>query len=318
MTESQKLPQLRIDAEFKSLLAPLTQDEYNQLEANIMNEGCREPLVVWQRIIIDGHNRYRICMKHGIPFRTVSKYFSTRDEAISWICSNQLGRRNLSEETKKYLIGKKYETDKRIGAMNVTGANQHTYRTGNNSASIPASHNKTAVKIGKENNISHNTVYKYGVYSTAIDSLKQKNPMLASMILDGKLKISHDNLLMLAKLSVDDLEMLYLSIQDNPDGLISYSELRHRLRWKPTIPKKSTPAPTEVPMIKQTPKYDPDAEISSLSLTIPTWISSMNRTKDITIFDNTTTVARKSLENQLYNLRGTVDAFLALIKEDNS
>ena len=100
MIDTQKLPQLRIDAEFKSLLAPLTQDEFNQLETNIMNEGCREPLVVWQRIIIDGHNRYRICMKHGIPFRTISKYFATRDEAISWICSNQLGRRNLSEETK--------------------------------------------------------------------------------------------------------------------------------------------------------------------------------------------------------------------------
>ena len=216
------------------------------------------------------------------------------------------------------MIGKKYETDKRIGAMNITGANQHTYRDTNNSANIPASHNKTAVKIGKENNISHNTVYKYGVYSTAIDGLKQKNPMLASMILDGKLKISHDNLLMLAKLSIEDLEMLYLSIQDNPDGQISYSELRHRLRWKPTIPKKSIPVPTEIPMIKQTPKYDPDAEISSLSLTIPTWISSMNRTKDITIFDNTTTDARKLLENQLYNLRGTVDTFLALIKEDNT
>jgi len=305
---------LKIDNEFKSLLAPLTPKEFEQLEENIKNEGCRDPLIVWNRIIVDGHNRYMICRKHGIPFQIINKPFTCREEVISWICSNQLGRRNITDEIKKYLIGKKYEADKVIGVRNAKGINQHSSSNAISSA-LTVSHNKTAVRIGKENNVSHNTVYKYGAYSVAIDNLQRKNPELARCILDSKLKISHENLLLLSKLSEQELYALYQRIKDAPDGQLGFSELRQQLHWKPLLPKKPPIQQSEIP-IKQAPKYDPDAEISSLSLTIPNWISSINRTRDITEFGNTTVDARKILESQLNHLRGTIDTFLALIKEE--
>ncbi len=311
MNNNPGMSHLRIDNEFKNLLAPLTQEEFEQLEENIMREGCCDPLVVWNRIIIDGHNRYAICMKHGIPFHIRNVHFASREAAISWICSNQLGRRNITDETKKYLIGKKYETDKVIGAKNAMGTNQHTPEQ----VSTTISHNKTAAKIGREHNVSPNTVYKYGAYSVAIDTLQRKNPEFAKKILDSKIKISHDNLLLLAKLSVTEIESLYKRIKDAPDGQLGFSELRQQLHWKP-LPSKKVPIPQSDIPIKQTPKYDPDAEISSLSLTIPNWISSINRTRDITELSHTTTDARKTLEGQLHHLRGTIDTFLALIKED--
>ena len=87
--------QLKIDEEFRSLIPPLTADEYQQLKENILKDGCRDALVIWNGTIIDGHNRYQICMENGIEFKTVDKQFSDRQEAIEWIILNQFGRRNL-------------------------------------------------------------------------------------------------------------------------------------------------------------------------------------------------------------------------------
>ncbi len=84
-----------IDQEFKSLIPSLTNDEYAQLEGNIVDEGCRDAIVLWNNIIVDGHNRYEICTNHNIPFQTVQKEFSNRNDAIIWIIKNQFGRRNL-------------------------------------------------------------------------------------------------------------------------------------------------------------------------------------------------------------------------------
>jgi len=85
-----------IDEEFKNLIPPLTDDEYKQLEANIIAEGCRDPLVLWIDTLLDGHNRYRICMQHEIDFDTVQKDLPDRQAALEWIILNQFGRRNLT------------------------------------------------------------------------------------------------------------------------------------------------------------------------------------------------------------------------------
>ena len=69
-TVDKQLRELKIDKEFRSLIRPLNKHEYLQLEANIMADGCREPIVTWNGFIVDGHNRYEICLKHYIPFAT--------------------------------------------------------------------------------------------------------------------------------------------------------------------------------------------------------------------------------------------------------
>ena len=86
---------IRIDEEFKSLIPPLTGEEYAGLEESIRREGCRDALVLWGDTLIDGHNRFEICTRHGIPFDTVQMDFQTRDDVIVWIIKNQFGRRNL-------------------------------------------------------------------------------------------------------------------------------------------------------------------------------------------------------------------------------
>ena len=118
---------LKIDPEFQNQIPPLTDDEYKQLEENILKEGkLLSPLIVWGNTLVDGHNRYAILQKHPeICFSTMPLRFANREEALAWICKNQLGRRNLSPEQKRYLLGKQYESEKK--AEKIFHGNQYTF-----------------------------------------------------------------------------------------------------------------------------------------------------------------------------------------------
>lgn len=87
-----------IDKEFESLLPPLPEEDYKGLEESIKSEGCRDPLVVWgkEEILVDGHNRYKICTENNIHYEITAHQFKDRNEVIMWIISNQLRRRNVS------------------------------------------------------------------------------------------------------------------------------------------------------------------------------------------------------------------------------
>lgn len=89
---------MRIDPEFRALIAPLAPEEREQLEANLVEHGCRDPLVVWRGVLIDGHNRYEICERLKIKYRTVEVALPSREHVLLWIEENQLGRRNLTDD----------------------------------------------------------------------------------------------------------------------------------------------------------------------------------------------------------------------------
>ena len=97
-----------IDKEFHALIPPLQPEELAQLEANILADGCRDPLVVWGNVLVDGHNRYEICTRHGLPFDVVQVDFADRDAAMDWMDANQLGRRNITPDQFTLLLGRRY------------------------------------------------------------------------------------------------------------------------------------------------------------------------------------------------------------------
>jgi phage N-6-adenine-methyltransferase len=92
----EKKMNIKIDPEFHALIPPLSDDEIAQLEENIRAEGCRDALVTWQGILVDGHNRFEICERLKIPYKTTAIELPGRAAAIEWIINNQVGRRNLS------------------------------------------------------------------------------------------------------------------------------------------------------------------------------------------------------------------------------
>ena len=87
---------IKVNPELKSLIPPLSEDERSQLEKNLLEHGCRDPLVVWDGVLLDGHNRLEICQRHGLDYETVELEFESVEQARVWMRDNQMGRRNLS------------------------------------------------------------------------------------------------------------------------------------------------------------------------------------------------------------------------------
>ena len=87
-----------VNAELKAYIDPLTADEHDALERSLLAEGCRDALVLWGDVLVDGHNRYAICQKHGLPFRTVqSSLFNSLEDVYLWMIDQHLGRRSVSD-----------------------------------------------------------------------------------------------------------------------------------------------------------------------------------------------------------------------------
>ena len=87
---------IEIKKEFKELIPALTAEEFKQLEENILKDGIRDPLVLWNGYLIDGHNRYQIAFKHGLEYKTIDKEFEDESQVKEWMILNQFGRRNLN------------------------------------------------------------------------------------------------------------------------------------------------------------------------------------------------------------------------------
>lgn len=169
---------LRIDPEFQALIPPLTPEELTQLEANLLAEGCRDPLVTWNGILIDGHNRYAICTKHTLPFHTVGREFADRDAVMDWMDANQLGRRNLNPDQRHLLLGRIYNRlKKRHGGdrrSDVVSSGQNVHLE------------KTAEIVAKKHGVNERMVRRAGKKAEAIEKLKETAPEQAQAVIDGK------------------------------------------------------------------------------------------------------------------------------------
>jgi len=152
------MQRLKIDDEFKSLIAPLAHDEYVLLEASIKRDGCRDPLVTWQGILIDGHHRYKICKEHKMYFDVEQIKLEDRYAAIKWMIANQLGRRNLSGMQQKRLWAKRYKAE-----VKEVGSNQYSEGIRN---SDPL---KTADKLGKEYGVTGETIHQANRVDNALN-----------------------------------------------------------------------------------------------------------------------------------------------------
>ncbi|MFN7153483.1 MAG: plasmid replication/partition related protein [Acidovorax sp.] len=99
-----------VNEELKAYIDPLTPDEHDALERSILAEGCRDALVLWGDVLVDGHNRYGICQKHGLPFQTVQNTrFQSMEDVHLWMIDQHLGRRSVSDFQRGVLALRKRE-----------------------------------------------------------------------------------------------------------------------------------------------------------------------------------------------------------------
>ena len=172
---------LVINPAFKNLLPPLSAEERATLKASIITEGCRDPLIVWRGVIVDGHNRYEICQETGTPFKTTEMQFADDDSAMDWIDKNQLARRNLTPEQASLARGRRYNRTKKA-VSNPQGL-------GGKSGKIVAGQNvrrqTTAETIARESGVTERTVRRDGKLAEAVERLAEKKPDLAKAIMAG-------------------------------------------------------------------------------------------------------------------------------------
>lgn len=210
--------------ELESLIPPLSDDEKQQLEANILQAGCREPLLIWPTsesklnsdstsnnpvyVLVDGHNRFGICKKHNLDFPIHFVYYKTLHEIKGFMIDNQLGRRNLSTEQLSYLRGMKYLNTRQDKGkylrlehkdQNDPYEEDHElsdHKAQNDPYAFQRKNRTTAELLAEEFNVAQATIKRDAEFAQGLELL---TPDLKFAVLSGKTKIGKNAIQQLGK-----------------------------------------------------------------------------------------------------------------------
>lgn len=302
MTEESNV--LKIDSEFRRLVFHYSQEEYEVLEQQSIKYGCHQPVVVWHGYIVRGFEQYQICIAHNIAFEIKNINFRVREDAISLTCREELCTRNLPENQRRYLIGKRYNADVIIEAHNAAGTDQFRERVHRNLSKGKKFYESSAGRIkdrlAEEYHLNPCSIIRYSAYAQAIDYIASIKPDTANQILAGRMKVLMETVIACYGKTEDKVTELLTTSRENMSGEKVFFA-------KKEIVKGTT--------IKDMPAFDPDAEINSLALTIPSWISSINRTRSIAKFSLLTQKGRNQLERELHQLQEAAQVMLHALKE---
>lgn len=244
--------ELKIDPEFESLIPSLTEAEFKQLEENIIDDGeVLNPIITWQGVIIDGHNRWKIIQNNpGIPFKTHELIFFDRYQAKEWILKNQLGRRNITNEQRLRLIGQMQENRKKsVGnpnARNSDGTFQLVQNEPNGEK--PKS---TAAQIAEEVGVSESTVKRAEKFSKGIDAIQSVSPEAAQKILKGGSGVTKAEVMSVPEMDDDEKEVFVDKII-NPQNVEEKKPMQREYTINDLLDEINSNADTYLRFLKST------------------------------------------------------------------
>ena len=255
--------EIHIEPEFRDLIYPLSARAYQALEESLLCDGCSTSIKVWNHQVLDGHNRFEICTRHDLAFTIEKKHFKRRRDAIAWICEQQLNRNDLPPQMRRYLIGMLYEIQKPTSGRG-------RLPNGQSPGSQKAKRAKLLKRLSEKNHVTTYTIERYAGFARAINGIKKQSPELAQMILTGEYGITHEKTVLLSHQPKSELLEYYAKMTEGR----SVKEKDQPSRATYSLKGRA------VPSVKDTPAFDPDAEINGLALTIPSWCSSMKRVRN--------------------------------------
>ena len=244
-------------------LIPMRKNKGKSIGACLHNHTSYiiNPIIVWQGLIVDGHNRFTIAKKHPeIPFTVHEKAFTNRYEAIIWICKNQLGRRNLTPEQKKYLIGKQYDAEKAIHGGDRKSSSAKSSSQNGNLIENP----KTCKRIAVENGVSKNTVIRAEEFAKGVDAAEEAVPGTRQKVLSGEVRPTAAEIASVARAPPEERPALVAEI----------CKPKKPKPQKPTAPKQKTPPAVAAPLpdTSTSDEESPDEESTSApALSEPTF-----------------------------------------------
>ncbi len=189
----EEIKELVILSDLQSFIPPLTEEEKGLLIESIKSEGIREPIDIWHdgenNIIVDGHNRYQIAQEFGISFKTKEHKFDSIENVKEWMLKKQLGRRNLTDANRSYLIGLLYNNRKES-----KGGDRRSNRRIDQSTDLLSKN--TAEQIAEQTGMSIRSIKSAGEFAKGIEELTGE---LKSKILNGKERIPKSDIQKLSK-----------------------------------------------------------------------------------------------------------------------
>ena len=197
-----------IDEEFRILLPQLDEETFRLLEENILEYGCRDPLVLWNGVLIDGYNRYKICKHHDIPFRTVNMEFDFREEVLIWIISNQVSRRNLTPIQLSHFRGLHYKADKKLH-----GSSARFCASSPKGQNDPLGAGSTATRLGEQYKVSPKTIKRNAKLAETLTAIGEVSPDIKRKILHGEIQISKSRLEALSSAPKKEIEAVALEME---------------------------------------------------------------------------------------------------------
>lgn len=203
----------RIDPEFEDKIPKIGEDEFKQLRENILTAGeVYEPLVVWDGVLVDGHNRWKVIQKHPeVKWRTRKMDFVDKWAAFEWMYKNQLGRRNLTDEQRTYMIGKMYEARKQSYGNHADRGDDGKYLK----RQSDALGGKTSIQIAKEIGVGQKTVERAEKFTKGVDALRDVSPEAADKVLNGKTSATKSDVSELGKAEPEIIEAFAKAIEEN-------------------------------------------------------------------------------------------------------
>lgn len=181
-----------IDPDFEALSLAYSHEAHDLLSTSLEIDGCRDPLLVWRDpetgrlILIDGHRRLAICRRQGLEFDTREIDFLDRAAALSSCRDQQLARRNLTEEQKSYLRGKRYLAEKKqVGRQKNNGDSVSPLSEVSDQQSVVSG--QTAERIAKSSGVSARTVKRDAKFAAAVDKVAEAAPEAKALAVGGKL-----------------------------------------------------------------------------------------------------------------------------------
>ena len=308
---------LRVHPDLCFLVAPLSEQVHTELKGRLLQNGCSTPIRVWENTVLVDYEAFEICKAHGIPMTVSHVRLGSMEEATAWVCKNQLLRKDIPEKMRQYLIGKRFLVEKALGAheaakgrRSATSEMTTTVIVDNNPYDATAT--KTCERLGLEYHISFVTVRKYGIFAGILDYIRSKEPALADKILSGKIRISHEHLVEISQLTPTEFNRMTRYFLKTTDRRPTYIKFRATLEENHRKESVVTTAPL-TGTIKDMPIYDPDGEVCSLALTIPSWIGSINRTQSVSDFTKVSESAGAKLIYELDRLVYTVEGIRATL-----
>lgn len=206
-----KIEDIKIDEEFKNLLPGLSDDELKRLRENIIADGeIREPFIVWDGLLVDGHNRRDVWFNLTDDERKkvskpafILKKFDDRESVKDWMIKKQLGQRNLSAKDRAYLVGLKYEAKKKNVAENLK-----------NPLKTPKVQNEplgdTATEIAEEVGESRSQVKRDVKFKKAIDAIEEQLGTPAKKeLMDKKSKVSKSKIIEIGELEPEKMQAAF-------------------------------------------------------------------------------------------------------------